>query len=181
MRLHQACRVGESPSTSVGWICAAGSDVDAGTTRRASMHIAAIFSFIIGAILGLVMAYNHFTGVSSGKAFGLGHGAFTVSGLVLLGVGLLYSPDLGAPPFGGAWLAFWAFLLTATGGIYLFVRQSKGKDWPNAVVIAHGAAALLSIALLIVLLLGNNGASRDAEPGIVPVTPGADGGEIIGD
>ena len=143
------------------------------------MHIAAIFSFIIGAVLGLVMAYNHFTGVESGKAFGFGHGVFTVSGIVLLGVGLLYSPDLGLPPFGGVWWAFWAFLLTATGGLYLAYRQMQKKKWPNAVIIAHGGAALLSIALLIVLLLGNNGASRDAEPGIVPVTPGADGGEVL--
>ena len=57
--------------------------------------------------------------------------------------------------------------------------RSKKEKWPNAVIIAHGGAALLSIALLIVLLLGNNGASRDAEPGIVPVTPGADGGSVL--
>ena len=145
------------------------------------MHIAAIFSFIIGAALGLWMAVNHFRGIDSGKAFGLGHGLFTVSGIVMLGVGLLYAPDLGLPPFGGAWIAFWAFLATATGGLYLIYRQFSGKDWPNIVLIAHGAAALASIALLIVLLWGNNGASRDAEPGIVPVTPGADGGEIIGE
>ena len=144
------------------------------------MHIVAVFSFIIGAMLGLVMAYNHFTGVETGKAFGLGHGAFTVSGLVLLGVGLLYAPDLGEGPGGGVWLAFWAFLATATGGLFLFYRQATGKKWPSAVVLAHGGAALVSIALLIVLLMNaGNGASRQSEPGIVPVTPGADGGAAL--
>ena len=145
------------------------------------MHIAAIFAFIIGAILGLVMAYNHFRGVESGKAFGLVHGAFTVSGIVLLGVGLLYAPNLGEWPGGGAWLAFWAFALTATGGLFLFYRQATGKKWPSLVILAHGGAALASIALLIVLLMNvGNGASRQSEPGIVPVTPGADGGIISG-
>ena len=144
------------------------------------MQIAAIFSFIIGAIIGLVMAYNHFVSkVSSGKAIGLVHGLFTVSGLVLLGVGLLYAPDLGAWPTGGAWLAFWAFVVTALGGLFLFYRQMAGERWPGAVILIHGGAAIASIALLIVLLLGNNGASRDAEPGIVPVTPGADGGAAL--
>ncbi len=138
------------------------------------MQIAALFSFIIGAILGLVMAYNHFTGVETGKAFGLGHGVFTVSGLVMLGVGLLYAPDLGTWPTGGVWLAFWAFVVTALGGIFLYSRQVTGKKWPSAVVVIHGGAALASIALLIVLLMNvGNGASRNAEPGIVPVTPGA--------
>lgn len=141
------------------------------------MHIAALISFIIGAILGLIMAVDHFTGKETGKAFGLVHGLFVVSGLVLLGVGLLYAPNLGAWPTGGVWLAFWAFVITATAGIYLFSRQMTGKKWPSAVVLIHGGAALASIALLIVLLMNvGNGASRDAEPGVVPVTSGADGG-----
>lgn len=141
------------------------------------MQIAALFSFIFGAVLGLVMAYNHFTGQETGKAFGLVHGLFTVSGLVLLGIGLLYAPDLGAWPTGGLWLAFWAFVLTAAGGVYLISRQLTGRKWPSAVVLIHGGAALASIALLIVLLMRvGNGASRDAEPGVVPVTSGADGG-----
>ena len=142
------------------------------------MQIVAVFSFITGAILGLVMAYNHFTGKETGKAFGLGHGVFTVSGIVMLGVALLYSEGgLGAPPFGGAWLAFWAFVITATGGIYLISRQMTGKKWPSSVVLIHGGAALASIALLIVLLMSvGNGSSRDAEPGIPAVTPGAGAG-----
>lgn len=152
--------------------------VEGGSPDRFPMHIAALFSFIIGAVLGLVMAYNHFTGKETGKAFGLGHGAFTVSGLVMLGVGLFYAEGgLGTWPTGGVWLAFWAFVVTALGGIFLYSRQITGKKWPSAVVLIHGGAALASIALLIVLLFSvGNGASRDAEPGIIPVTPGAGAG-----
>ena len=139
------------------------------------MHLAAVIAFIFGAVIGLVMAVNHFRGVDSGKAIGIGHGLFTVSGLVFLGVGLLYAPAL------HAWPAFWAFLATAAGGAFLFYRQITGKRWPNAVVVIHGAAALASIALLLVLIWGNNGASRQAEPGTVPVTSGADGGPAPGE
>ena len=136
------------------------------------MHIVAVFAFILGAVIGLVMAVNHFRGIESGKALGLGHGAFTVSGLVLLGVGLLYSPDL------DAWAAFYAFLATASGGLFLFYRQSTGKTWPSAVVLIHGGAALASIAFLIVLLMSaGNGASRQSEPGVPAVTSGANGGD----
>ena len=146
------------------------------------MHIVAVFAFITGAILGLVMAYNHFTGVETGKAFGIGHGVFTVSGIVMLGIGLLFAPDLGAWPAEGPWLAFWAFAATATGGIFLFYRQATGKKWPSLVVLAHGGAALASIALLIVLLMSaGNGASRQSEPGVPAVTSGADGGPALSD
>ena len=100
------------------------------------MHLAALISFVIGALIGLLMAVNHFRGIESGKAFGIVHGLFTVSGLVMLGVGLRYAPAL------DAWPAFWAFVATAVGGAFLFYRQITGKKWPSAVVLVHGAAAL---------------------------------------
>ena len=135
------------------------------------MHIAALISFFFGALFGLYMAVNHFRGIESGKAFGITHGLFTVSGLVMLGVGLLYAPAL------DAWPAFWAFVVTAAGGAYLFYRQITGKKWPSLVVVLHGAAAIASIAFLLVLIWGNNGASRQAEPGVPAATSGANGGQ----
>lgn len=135
------------------------------------MHIAAIIALIFGALLGLVMAWGHFRGEESPTIMGLVHGAFTVSGVVLLIAGLLYAPNL------DAWPAVWALLATAAGGLYLFYRQQTGKKWPSAVVLAHGGAAIASIALLIGLLVANgNGASRQSEPGVPAVTSGGDGG-----
>ena len=135
------------------------------------MHLAALIAFGIAAFLGLSMAVNHFRGVDSGKAMGIVHGLFAVSGLVMLGVGLLYAPAL------DAWPAFWAFVLTAAGGSFLFYRQATGKPWPSAVVLIHGGAALASIAFLLFLIWGNNGASRQSEPGVPAATSAADGGE----
>ncbi len=135
------------------------------------MHIAALITFAFGAVFGIGMAINHFRGTESGKAMGIVHGLFTVSGIVMLGTGLLYAPAL------DAWPAFWAFLATATGGLFLFYRQSTGKTWPGLVVVAHGAAAIASIAFLVFLLWGDNGASRQSEPGVPAVTSGANGGQ----
>ena len=135
------------------------------------MHLAALIAFGIGAVFGLAMAVNHFRGIESGMATGIVHGLFTVSGLVLLFVGLRYAPAL------DAWPAFWAFVVTAAGGAFLFYRQITGKKWPNAVIVAHGAAAILSIAFLLFLVWGNTGASRPAEPGVPAATSAADGGQ----
>ena len=134
------------------------------------MHLAAVFAFVIGALIGLYMAVNHFRGVDSGMAFGIVHGLFTVSGIVLLGVGLAYAPAL------DAWPALWAFLATASGGLFLFYRQMTGKKWPSAVVLIHGGAAIASIAFLLALIWGDNGASRQSEPGVPAATSAADGG-----
>lgn len=135
------------------------------------MHIAAVIALILGALLGLAMAAAHFRGKESPTVMGLVHGAFTVSGIVLLVAGLLYAPNL------DAWPAVWALLATAAGGLFLFYRQQTGKTWPSAVVLVHGGAAIASIAFLISLLMANgNGASRQAEPGVPAVTSGADGG-----
>ena len=135
------------------------------------MPIVSVISLIFGALLGLFMAVEHFRGKESPTAMGLAHGFFTVSGIVLLIAGLLYAPAY------AAWPAVWALLATASGGAFLFYRQQTGKKWPNAVVLAHGGAAIASIAFLIALLMGNNGATRQAEPGIPAVTQGADGGD----
>lgn len=106
------------------------------------MSLAAFFAFIAGAAIGLTMAVAHFRGQESGKAIGIVHGLFTVSGIVLLTVGLAtVNADVG-------WWVLVAFLLTATGGAYLFYRQAKGEPWPGVVIIAHGGLALVSIVLL---------------------------------
>lgn len=119
------------------------------------MYVAAFFSFVTAAILGITMAVLHFRGIKSGRAIGIVHGVFVAAGFVLLASGL-YRVEAG--PW---WWLLAAFIATALGGLYLFYRQGKDQPWPNAVIIVHGAAAIASIALLAVWVFGR---SDEIEP-----------------
>ncbi|PAP76409.1 hypothetical protein [Rubrivirga marina] len=106
------------------------------------MYLIAFFAFIFAALIGLTMAVRHSRGLESGRPLGIAHGLFAISGIVLLAVGLA-SVQAGA----GWWLLV-SFLVVASGGAYLFVRQAKGEPWPGAVIVAHGGLALATIVLL---------------------------------
>lgn len=107
------------------------------------MAAAAFFSFLFAAGIGGFMAYQHSRGVPSGAAMGIVHGVFVLIGFAFLLGGLWFVDD----PGWGWWLLA-AFLATAAGGSYLWMRQRKGEPWPGLVLIAHGSAAVLSIVLL---------------------------------
>lgn len=119
----------------------------------ARMTLAAFFAFVWGALIGLFMAVWHFMGKTSGRALGIAHGAFTLSGIVLLLVGLLTIEA------SHGWWILIAFLVTAAGGAYLFSRQVRDEPWPGFVIIAHGGLAIASIILLGLFL-------ANAEPGV---------------
>ena len=106
------------------------------------MSVAALFSFIWGALIGLFMAVWHFMGKTSGKAVGIAHGVFTLSGIALLAVGLWQTEA------GVGWWLLAAFAVTAAGGAYLFAKQLQGERWPGVVIVAHGGFAIASIVLL---------------------------------
>ena len=106
------------------------------------MYVVAFFAFAFGAAIGLTMAVLHARGKKSGKALGIAHGLFTVSGLVLLAVGMWQAEA------GPAWWILVAFLVTAAGGAYLFSKQAKDEPWPGAVIVAHGALAVVSLVAL---------------------------------
>lgn len=125
------------------------------------MYVAAFFGFVLGALIGLFMAVLHFRGQESGKALGLGHGVFTVSGIVLLAVGL------GMTDAGPGWWIFGGFLLAATAGLYLFSRQARGEPWPGAVIVAHGGFAIVMIVVL-GLWLANAAAEESIENEPIP-------------
>lgn len=123
------------------------------------MYVAALLAFVAAAVLGATMAVAHFRRVDPGKALGLGHGLLAVSGIVLLASGLYRVAALGE-----AWWLLAAFVATALGGSYLFLRQLQGKPWPSAVVLAHGGAALASIVLLAVWIFGRAPEIEDVMP-----------------
>ncbi len=126
------------------------------------MYFISIFSFVTAAIMGLTMAVLHFRGVKSGRALGLAHGLFGLSGIALLAVGLA-SVNAGA----GWWIVV-SFLVVAAGGAYLFSRQLKDEPWPAAVIVAHGGLAIATIVVLGVWLA--NRPPTVSEDGSVPAS-----------
>lgn len=128
------------------------------------MYFIALFSFGTAAILGILMAVLHFRGETSGKALGLAHGLFALSGIVLLSVGLA---KLNA---GAAWWLVAGFALVALGGAYLFSRQMKGEPWPGLVIAVHGGLALVMIVVLGLWLADRP--EPESEDGSVPATTG---------
>jgi hypothetical protein len=119
------------------------------------MYLIAFFAFVFAAALGLTMAVRHSRGLDSGRALGIAHGLFAISGIVLLAVGLA------SVQAGLGWWILVLFLLVAAGGAYLFVRQAKGEPWPGLVIVAHGGLALATIVLLGVWL-----ANRPTPPSV---------------
>lgn len=128
------------------------------------MDVIAFFAFLMGAALGIFMAVEHWRGKKSGKALGIAHGLWNVSGIVLLAVGFAL---VGA---GSGWWILAAFLVTAAGGVYLFSRQVRGLPWPSAAIIAHGGFAIVSIVLLGLWLFGANPLADEGRDGSAPAS-----------
>ncbi|MEM0962826.1 MAG: hypothetical protein AAGK21_09865 [Bacteroidota bacterium] len=111
------------------------------------MYLVSLFAFIMAAVIGLVMAVLHFRGIASGKALGIAHGLFALSGIALLAVGL-WQVNAGT-----GWWVLAGFAAAAAGGAYLFSRQIREKAWPGAAVVAHGGLAALMIVALGIWLI----------------------------
>ena len=106
------------------------------------MYVAAFFALVFGALVGLFMALRHFQGKESGKAVGIMHGFWTVTGTALLAVGLA---EVEAS---WGWWVLVGLLATAAGGAFLFYRQLKGEPWPGVVIVAHGALGIAAVVVL---------------------------------
>lgn len=106
------------------------------------MYLVAFFALLFAAAIGLTMAVRHARGQTSGKALGLAHGVFAVSGILFLAIGLA---QIEAGP---GWWMLVSFLVVAAGGAYLFSRQAKGEPWPGLVIVAHGGLALATLVVL---------------------------------
>ncbi len=116
------------------------------------------FVFALGALVGIAMAVTHFRGKESPVGWGWLHGAFVLSGIVMLVVLLLGAGEEGRGEPGTGWLILGLFVLAALAGGFLYVRQQQGKPWPGLVILAHGATALTAVVLLTLWLLSYYGA-----------------------
>lgn len=113
------------------------------------MAVVALFAFLFAAAVGGFMAYLHFTGSESPLAASVVHGFFIAAGFIFLIVGLVKGD---ATALG--WWVLGGFVVVALGGAYLLSRHLRSEPWPNAVILAHGGAALLALALLAYGVLG---------------------------
>ncbi|MDX1419211.1 MAG: hypothetical protein R3181_04535 [Rubricoccaceae bacterium] len=113
------------------------------------MAVVSLFAFLFAAVVGGFMAYLHFTGGKSPLAASVVHGFFVAAGFIFLIVGLVKGD---ASAFG--WWIVAAFVVVALGGAYLLSRHLRQEPWPGAVILAHGGAAVLALALLAYGLLG---------------------------
>ena len=134
------------------------------------MSFISFFSLAWGAAIGLTMAVLHFRGVKSGMALGIAHGLFTLGGIALLVVGLQNVET------GPGWWIVLGFVVVALGGAYLFYRQTQREPWPALVIVAHGAGALLMLAVLGMWLLSLDSPNTTD----VPASPLDEGQPAVG-
>jgi hypothetical protein len=109
----------------------------------------AFFAFLFASVVGAFMAYLHFTGGERSLPSAIVHGVLVASGIIFLTVGLA-KDDAGE---GAAWM-IGLFVAVGLGGAYLLLRHLRREPWPNAVVLAHGGAALAALVVLAVWLFG---------------------------
>lgn len=108
----------------------------------------AILVFAVAAVGGLVLAVMHFKGVRRPWALTIIHGLGGAAGLVLLLIPVLK----GAVP-GQAKLALGLFLVAALGGFLLFSFRLQDKKLPSAVVLIHGAVAVVAFLILVAAVM----------------------------
>lgn len=109
------------------------------------MVTGALLSFIAAALLGGVLAGQALRARLPSAGLALVHGAAAVSGLVLLGLAATRAADVML--LNDALLLFG---LTAAGGLLLFGFHVRRRNLPGPFILAHGALAVISIAVLLV-------------------------------
>ena len=107
------------------------------------MIITAIAFFALSALLGLLLLTFVLKGKHTPKAVVFSHGPLAVVGLVLMAVYMA-----GQPP--GPVDAMVLFLIAATSGLVMVVRDLSGKSVPKWLAITHGLLAASGLVLLLI-------------------------------
>lgn len=103
-----------------------------------------IILFAIAAVGGLTLVTMKFSGKDLPWALIIGHGLFAAAGLVAL---IAYVVQNSTPALVNTALVL--FLIVAVGGFILFSFQVRKKALPNALILIHGGAAVVSFLLLL--------------------------------
>jgi hypothetical protein len=106
-----------------------------------------IVLFAIAAVLGIVIFRNWLTAAKTSRTVVYLHGIVAATALVLLIVFTLQSHT------GLLQASIILFVLTALGGLYMFVRDLRGKFSPTALAATHGLLAVAGFLLLIFYML----------------------------
>jgi hypothetical protein len=114
------------------------------------MATLALLLFAVAASVGLYMAGRHFAGKPQPPvAVGLLHGAVAATALVLLIIAVMGAAEAG---LGG--IAIGVFVAAALGGAVMMANHLRGRPWPSALVLAHGALAVTGFVLAILWVTG---------------------------
>ena len=112
------------------------------------MLIVAAVLFALAAVVGVTMAYTHFTHAKNPPdGVALFHGVLAGAGLAVLIVGLI---QLGATMV-TAW-SVGLFTVAALGGFILLSYQVRRVRLPSPVVVIHAVVAVVAFVLLLAAL-----------------------------
>ncbi|MDB5228044.1 MAG: hypothetical protein JWN78_2237 [Bacteroidota bacterium] len=98
--------------------------------------------FALGAIGGMYLLALVLQNKETPKAVALIHGAFVATALILL---IVYSRSNGP----GFTESIVLFVVAATGGAYLFLRDVTGKSIPKWLAVGHGLIAVTGFVFLL--------------------------------
>lgn len=129
------------------------------------MLISALVLFAVAAAIGLTLAMRHLrSGISEpapppgatvetpprqvSVGLAVGHGIFAVLGLFFLILAAARGVATGL-----ALVALAIFVLTALGGVFLFLNHFLRNPLPRPMIFVHGGAAAVAFVLLLVFVL----------------------------
>jgi hypothetical protein len=102
-----------------------------------------IVLFAIAALIGLVILKNWMTSAQTSRAVVFAHGIFAAIALVLMLVWVLQHKE------DDLWVSMFLFVIAAVAGLYMFVKDLKGKFSPIWMAVVHGLVAVAGFLLLI--------------------------------
>src|ERR1044071_1517504 len=111
-----------------------------------NMIYIALVLFAIAALIGIYLLSFVLQKKETPKSVALVHGAVAATALVLV---IIHTVKTGAD----IWQIIALFVLTALGGIVLFVRDIMGKSLPKSLALVHGLLAVASFIFLLVYAL----------------------------
>lgn len=111
------------------------------------MIISSILLFAIAAVLGLLILIKWLGNKNVSRSVVYGHGIFAVLAFVLLLLFAYQHPDHFPS------VALILFAIAALAGIYMFIKDLKGKYSPMALAVTHGLVAVAAFISLLIFAL----------------------------
>src|SRR6476620_5155105 len=108
------------------------------------MIFTAICFFALAAILGMVLLFFVLKGRNTSKVLAITHGLLAAAGLFMLVLYAFHNKP-------GAKESLTLFIVAATGGVIVFIRDVSNRSIPKWLAVLHGLIALSGFAYLLVL------------------------------